>query len=1194
MNLSSPPMLDTESTNHVSSYADPLTTPKATVSNTMDMNLDGALAAMTFATSSAAVSSAMNIPSGRSSAMSALHPVDTHQTIPEGIVPSSLPATLSAHPSLSTYPSPSLTPLKSVWSDRAMSDHVSERSPSPHTRLPHPNSMAEALAASKSPGLIRRMSRGAHNRLRRRASTTQSMRMRDQSAGPVLMRRRSDSNGASDYGQDMSDLELDSAAEDVSEEAPYPFNTPDNSNGLGINTGRTSNDSNRSDGDQAPVDPSILQVGTVLVKLTRSKRKTMKFWLDTNSARVCWHLTNPLKSFFIDDVTRVEAGTDSRHMRDDIQVSPTEENLMLTIVYHVPERSKGRTIKTMHLLMPDLSIMTMWRNALDSVVRERITKMNALSLSTEKSERSMAVLWQQTMLGRNEQLFTLDDARRLCRTLQINCNDSTIVSHFQNADTENFGVLDFARYRDFINTFKKRNDIQHLYRNLRHGTDLDLTIDDFFAFLRDNQAINVEQDRAHWESVFERFSKLSPVKQIMTDPMPTSARTMNSKGFQNFLLSSYNSPLILSKADVTLDRPLNEYFISSSHNTYLLGRQFAGESSVEGYICALIKGCRCIEIDCWDGDNGRPVVTHGRTMTTKVLFEDCVSVIEKYAFHSTPYPLIVSLEVHCNPEQQATMVDIMIKHWHDVMVTEPISSDTRSLPSPEDLRYRILVKVKKASATVDNGALFIDMPHGRSRAQSLGSTIGSSFSSAIVRSPSTDRPPLPSIIPSSLVSSPATTSPSEPMAYAASTPRGSTTSGPTLSPSSSADDSDTIAISADRFKKKKLRTSKIIPKLGQLGVYAQGIKYVGYGFDSPLAQTYNHIFSFGEPIFSKICRKSSNEKALLELHNTQYLMRVYPAARRLDSSNFNPLQAWRRGVQMAALNWQTYDVHQQVNEAMFAAGSDHLGYVLKPEELRHPKHSAIADMMPQPFEKKEKRDKKIVRFSVDIISAQRLPRPWNQKTEAGMNPYIEFEMYSAEDKAPGVAVGEGGTDASARDGSSGIGQPLRKRTKVAAGNGFDPTFHEPINMTVRTKYPSMIFVRWTVWNSSDSRRPSSNVLLGSFTAKLSTLQQGYRHLPLFNPQGEQYQDAKLFVRIRKQTPVPIQQLDSPYVSSDQGGMSPSIEPIRPIRADRSWPRRIFSRTPSQARRPQADYQSNNGDQASLMSRTSSLDRGSTQ
>ena len=35
--------------------------------------------------------------------------------------------------------------------------------------------------------------------------------------------------------------------------------------------------------------------------------------------------------------------------------------------------------------------------------------------------------------------------------------------------------------------------------------------------------------------------------------------------------------------------------------SYLLGNQITGDSSVNAYINALKQGCRCVELDCWDG-----------------------------------------------------------------------------------------------------------------------------------------------------------------------------------------------------------------------------------------------------------------------------------------------------------------------------------------------------------------------------------------------------------------------------------------------------------------------------------------------------------------------------------------------------------------------------------------------------------------
>lgn len=63
-------------------------------------------------------------------------------------------------------------------------------------------------------------------------------------------------------------------------------------------------------------------------------------------------------------------------------------------------------------------------------------------------------------------------------------------------------------------------------------------------------------------------------------------------------------------------------------------------------------------------------------------------------------PVIISLEIHTNFEQQQIMVDIMKEVWHGFLISPTPDADVVAkspLPSPADLRRKILVKVKYSS-----------------------------------------------------------------------------------------------------------------------------------------------------------------------------------------------------------------------------------------------------------------------------------------------------------------------------------------------------------------------------------------------------------------------------------------------------------------------------------------------------------------
>ena len=85
----------------------------------------------------------------------------------------------------------------------------------------------------------------------------------------------------------------------------------------------------------------------------------------------------------------------------------------------------------------------------------------------------------------------------------------------------------------------------------------------------------------------------APTPQHVPPPLTHETGVLTLKNFTTFLLSPDNAAFRDEKHDMT--RPLPEYFISSSHNTYLVGHQLVGESTIEGYIRALLHSCRSVE-----------------------------------------------------------------------------------------------------------------------------------------------------------------------------------------------------------------------------------------------------------------------------------------------------------------------------------------------------------------------------------------------------------------------------------------------------------------------------------------------------------------------------------------------------------------------------------------------------------------------
>ncbi|KAI5307158.1 hypothetical protein KEM56_003738 [Ascosphaera pollenicola] len=983
--------------------------------------------------------------------------------------------------------SPTALAMPTDFSDSAAMPHLPPQSMQPVF-------VNDASVGAKASGLMRRFSRGAASRFSRKKQSA----LIDEGSGPIIIRRRSDSKNS----PPASDPFFDSELEDDSSASP----TSD-----GANTGL----SRKSTGGIAPKVDMLLQRGCLLTKVSKQRKKLKTFYLDVDAAKLFWDPSNPTKRIYIDNIKEIHVGEDARNYREEQQVAAQYESKWFSIVYACPERSIP--VKMIHLIAPDEETFKLWTTTLDDISRYRIGLMAGLAGSGQPEtilkaywEREIArqkrrlspsaspVSFPTSCLPTEEKLLGLQAIETLCKSLHINCSKSALRTEFVNADRERKLKIGFQQFQEVLKNLKDRKDLKNIFHHIASEPNQGLTFEEFLHFVRDIQCEDISQNVDHWIHIFEKFVRrsLKLLSPTTTKNDHGHVQRMSYDAFSSFLMSTSSSIYPITTDPPRFDRPLNEYFISSSHNTYLLGRQVAGSSSTEAYIAALQKGCRCLEIDCWDGADGRPNVCHGRTMTTSVLFADCITVINRYAFFSSDLPLILSLEVHCNAEQQLAMVNIMKDTFGDRLLIQPLYPNATKLPTPDELRGRILIKVK----TSDEDCLSSNSstPYKRQRSASQpfaasGTAIDAERSNqlALLQVKSHGNFDLKH---TSKLNSTATSLSSVDF--------------------DQDDDSDPIPwTDSSQDQRKKPSKSNIIRALSDLGVYTRGYKWRGFSY--PESKRFNHVYSFAERSFESVCKDPGN-KSLFQNHNRKYLTRVYPSAFRVRSSNFDPNTFWRRGVQMVALNWQTFDVGMQMNQAMFAAGSDKLGYVLKPESLRR--------KLP-PGERKIKLERQLIKFSIDVISAQQLPRSRGMGPDDSINPYIEIEVFSADDKKKGLTQGEGGINASARNGVTGVGLPHRRRTRIVHGNGYNPIFNDSFKVSVETKYPELVFVRWAVWNSLDGRSTNGgNVPLASFTAKLSSLSQGYRYLPLYDENGDQYLFSTLFCKIVRHKNIPVSSL----------------------------------------------------------------------
>ncbi|XP_053170366.1 1-phosphatidylinositol 4,5-bisphosphate phosphodiesterase delta-4 [Scomber japonicus] len=424
-------------------------------------------------------------------------------------------------------------------------------------------------------------------------------------------------------------------------------------------------------------------VGTVMRKIKSRTWKKQRYFKLQDDCMTIWYKSKKAgkahSTFSVSDVEAVREGHQSEVLLSIADEFPA--NRCFTLVF------RGRR-GNLDLVAESAEEAHTWISGMKKLI-ENLENMG----EREKLDQWIGD-WFKKADKNNDGRMNFKEVRDLLKMMNVDMNEHHAHRLFTMADKSQTGALEDDEFVLFYKMLTQREDVLRVFQEFS-ADGQKLSQSDLQDFLKEEQ-LEGEDIQQHAKQLIERY-----------EPSDT-AKLLNAMTFDGFLMylgsaegSIFNPQCRAVYQD--LSQPLCHYFISSSHNTYLMEDQLRGQSSVEGYIRALTRGCRCVEVDCWDGANGEPIVYHGHTFTSKILFKDVVNAVGNYAFKVSEYPVILSIENHCSVEQQR----VMAQHLNHILGDKLLKStlDGHSpimLPSPEDLKGKILLKAKKIGGLEEN------------------------------------------------------------------------------------------------------------------------------------------------------------------------------------------------------------------------------------------------------------------------------------------------------------------------------------------------------------------------------------------------------------------------------------------------------------------------------------------------------------
>ncbi|XP_061198199.1 1-phosphatidylinositol 4,5-bisphosphate phosphodiesterase gamma-1-like isoform X2 [Saccostrea echinata] len=432
-------------------------------------------------------------------------------------------------------------------------------------------------------------------------------------------------------------------------------------------------------------------VVTIFFSKKRPEKKTLQVKLETR--QLVWIRamgSKPDGTLNLREVREVRDGRNSKDFdRWPEEARRHDPSLCFVIFY-----GNDFKLKTLSVVATNADEFQTWKVGLQRL--ERSAKEATYQLQLERWLRREFYLMEK--LGSDS--VTLKNMKAWMPRINFKISTNKLRDKFQEVSRK-----DDIQYEEFAALFHKLIHVPEIITNyvdhycVEDHNERCILPDRFQRFLIEEQKENFAENGTNVRNVMVKF---------LEDPMRHKGNVyFTDVEFEDYLFSKDNQVFDMQYDKVFQDmtHPLAHYWIASSHNTYLTGDQISSESSVEAYVRVLRMGCRCIELDCWDGPDGYPSIYHGHTLTSKIKFLDVLRAIKDHAWVASDYPLILSLENHCGLGQQRNMAMAFRDTFGSELLVEPVDSDFKKLPSPEQLKRKVILKHKKLPSEGRNAEL---------------------------------------------------------------------------------------------------------------------------------------------------------------------------------------------------------------------------------------------------------------------------------------------------------------------------------------------------------------------------------------------------------------------------------------------------------------------------------------------------------